>query len=263
MPRPRRKRAASRLRVRRTSRLAGETRSASASSRGSRVASAWARCMTGARTDTAATLAAPSMDPNRPTARVTVVVPSWNGREMLDLVLPTLAAQTLGPLRVLVVDNGSADGSAAHVRDRHPAVEVLELAENVGFAAAVNAGIAAADTEYVALFNNDMEIDPGCVAELVAALDAHPEAGSATAKMLMLREPGRLDGAGDELTWWGGAWRRAHGAPDDGRWDRPGPVLSACGGAALYRRRGPHAGGPVPPPFFPLLGGLGWGRRPP
>jgi GT2 family glycosyltransferase len=192
---------------------------------------------------------------------VTVVIPSWNGREMLDLVLPTLAAQTLQPLRLLVVDNGSGDGSAEHVRERYPDAEVLALAENVGFAAAVNAGIAAADTEYVALFNNDMEIDPGCVEALVAALDADPSAGSATAKMLMLREPGTLDGAGDELTWWGGAWRRAHGAPDDGRWDRPGPVLSACGGAALYRRAALEAVGPFDPSFFAYLEDVDWGVR--
>src|SRR3954471_1852314 len=210
----------------------------------------------GASVDTAVSVLAPDTRPSCPAglasmapvsaggrARVTAVVPSWNGREMLDLVLPSLAAQTLGT-RVLVVDNGSTDGSAAHVRGRYPGVEVLELPENVGFAAAVNRGIAAAGTEYVALFNNDMRIDPRCVAELVAALDAEPRAGSATAKMLMLREPGRLDGAGDELTWFGGAWRRAHGAPDDGRWDTPEPVLSACGGAALYRRSALDAVGP-------------------
>jgi len=189
--------------------------------------------------------------------RVTAIVPSWNGREMLDLILPTLVGS-----KVLVVDNGSTDGSVEHVRERYPWVELLALPANVGFAPAVNAGIAAAgDVEYVALLNNDMTVEPGCLDALVAALDAHPEAGSATAKMLMLREPGVVDGAGDTLTWFGGPWRRGHGTPDDGRWDEPGEVLSACGGAALYRRTVLDAIGPFDDTFFAYLEDVDWGVR--
>jgi len=188
--------------------------------------------------------------------RVTAIVPSWNGREMLDLILPTLA-----DANVLVVDNGSTDGSVEHVRATYPGVDVLALPENVGFAPAVNAGIAAADTEFVALLNNDMTVEPGCLDELVRALDEHPGAGSSTAKMLMLREPGVVDGAGDTLTWFGGPWRRGHGTPDDGRWDEPGEVLSACGGAALYRRTALEAVGPFDDAFFAYLEDVDWGVR--
>ena len=193
--------------------------------------------------------------------RVTVVIPNWNGREMLDMVLPTLGAQSYDALRVLVVDNGSTDGSVEHLRDRHPGVDVLALRENTGFAGAVNAGFDAAETEYVALFNNDMELEPDCVAELVAALDAHPEAGSATAKMVMLREPGVLDGAGDSLTWFGGAWRRGHGEPDDGRFDTPQEVFSACGGAALSRAAALDRVGLMDARFFAYLEDVDWGLR--
>jgi len=192
--------------------------------------------------------------------RVTAVVPSWNGRELLDMALPDLLAQT-EPVRVLVVDNGSEDGSIEHLRSRYPVVDVIALARNVGFAAAVNAGMEAAETEFVALFNNDMEIERDCVAELVAALDADPRAGSATAKMVMLREPGVLDGAGDSLTWFGGAWRNGHGEPDDGRYDTPRAVLSACGGAALYRRAVLDDVGLFDPTFFAYLEDVDWGVR--
>lgn len=192
--------------------------------------------------------------------RVTAVVPSWNGRELLDMVLPDLLAQT-EPTRVLVVDNGSEDGSVAWIRERYPVVDVLALERNAGFAAAVNAGMEAAETEFVALFNNDMEVEPDCVAELVAALDADPRAGSATAKMRMLREPGILDGAGDSLTWFGGSWRIGHGEPDDGRFDTPRPVLSACGGAALYRRETLADVGLFDPTFFAYLEDVDWGVR--
>jgi len=192
--------------------------------------------------------------------RVTAVVPSWNGRELLDMVLPDLLVQT-EPVRVLVVDNGSADGSVEHVRSRYPVVELLALERNVGFAAAVNAGMEAAETEFVALFNNDMELERDCVAELVAALDADPRVGSATAKMQMLREPGVLDGAGDSLTWFGGAWRIGHGEPDDGRYDEARPVLSACGGAALYRASALRDVGLFDPTFFAYLEDVDWGVR--
>lgn len=191
---------------------------------------------------------------------MTAVVPSWNGRELLDMVLPWLLRQT-EPVRVIVVDNGSTDGSVEHLRTRYPVVDVIALERNVGFAAGVNAGLAVADTEYVALFNNDMEIEPDCVAELVAALDADPRAGSATAKMRMLREPDVLDGAGDSLTWYGGAWRIGHGARDDGSFDAPRPVLSACGGAALYRRAALDDVGLLDPSFFAYLEDVDWGVR--
>jgi GT2 family glycosyltransferase len=193
--------------------------------------------------------------------RVSVVIPTWNGRELLDGALASLRGQRFEDFDVVVVDNGSTDGTAEHVRAAHPGVELVALAENRGFAGAVNAGIGRARGEYVALLNNDMELDPGWLAELVAALDADGRAGSAASKLRMLREPGTLDGAGDLVTWYGATWRRGHGEPDRGQYDAPGVVASPCAGAALYRRRALEEVGSFDERFFAYLEDADWGLR--
>ena len=162
---------------------------------------------------------------------------------------------------MIVVDNGSTDGTTAHVRERWPDVSLVVLEGNRGFAAAVNAGVAASSSEYVALLNNDMELDPEWLASLVAALDRDPRAGSAASKLRMLREPGLLDGAGDLVTWYGATWRRGHGEPDRGQYDEPGVVASPCAGAALYRRRALEEVGDFDERFFAYLEDADWGLR--
>jgi GT2 family glycosyltransferase len=194
-------------------------------------------------------------------ARVCVVIPTWNGRELLDGALASFGEQRFEDVSVVVVDNGSTDGTAEHVRTAHPGVELVALEGNRGFAAAVNAGIAACAAEYVALLNNDMELDPAWLAELVAALDGDPGAGSAAGKLRMLHEPGLLDGAGDLVTWYGATWRRGHGEPDRGQYDEPGVVASPCAGAALYRRRALEEVGAFDERFFAYLEDADWGLR--
>jgi GT2 family glycosyltransferase len=193
-------------------------------------------------------------------ARVCVVIPTWNGRELLDRALASLARQTVAA-DVVVVDNGSTDGTAAHLAEAWPAVAVVSLEGNRGFAAAVNAGVAASSCEYVALLNNDMEPEPAWLESLVAALDADPGAGSAASKLRMLREPERLDGAGDLVTWYGATWRRGHGEPDRGQYDEPGVIASPCAGAALYRRRALEEVGGFDERFFAYLEDADWGLR--
>ena len=194
-------------------------------------------------------------------ARVTVVIPTWNGRELLEGTLRALAGQRFADFGTIVVDNGSTDGTVEYLRERHPGVDVVALDGNRGFAGAVNAGIARAQGDYVALLNNDAEPEPGWLAELVAALDADPSAGSAASKLRMLHEPGVLDGAGDVVTWYGATWRRGHGEPDRGQYDEPGVVASACAGAALYRRRALEEVGAFDERFFAYLEDTDWGLR--
>jgi GT2 family glycosyltransferase len=147
------------------------------------------------------------------------------------------------------------------VRANWPRVEVLEIDQNIGVAAALNRAVAASDTELVALLNNDLELAPDWLQALVEALDAHPRAGSASGKLLRFDDRSTIDAAGDLLLWSGAVVNRGYGMPDDGRFDRPQAVFAACAGAALYRRTALDAVGPFDESFFAYLEDIDWGMR--
>ena len=100
---------------------------------------------------------------------VSVIIPNYNGMAYLDGVLSSLEQQTLKEFEVILVDNGSTDGSSAFVASNYPWVNIIELAENFGFSRAVNEGIHAARSPYVLLLNNDTEADKDFLKEMVDA----------------------------------------------------------------------------------------------
>jgi GT2 family glycosyltransferase len=165
-----------------------------------------------------------------------IVIPNWNGRRWLPGCLAAIATQTLAPAQVIVVDNGSTDGSLQYLRAEHPSVQVLELGRNTGFAHAANRGIRAAGAGLVALVNTDVVLAADWLARMVAALCSRPDAAAVACKMVELGDPGTLYDAGDVLRRDGACEQRGRFARDDGRWDAPGEVFGACAGAALYRR---------------------------
>ncbi|MGH2896389.1 MAG: glycosyltransferase family 2 protein, partial [Solirubrobacteraceae bacterium] len=167
---------------------------------------------------------------------ISVVIPNWNGRSWLPGCLASLAAQERAADEVIVIDNGSRDGSLEYLHDEHPDVRVIALPDNSGFAHAVNVGVHVAMGYLVALVNTDVELAPDWLARTDAALEAHPRAASVAGKMLSRRDPGIVDDAGDVLRRDGVCEQRGRFGPDDGRWDGPGEVFGACAGAALYRR---------------------------
>ena len=123
-------------------------------------------------------------------ASVSVVIPVWNGRRWLDGCLESIAHQTRTVDEVIAVDNGSRDGSVAHLRAAYPQVRVLELGANTGFAHAVNAGLRAAAGDYVAVLNTDIVLERDWMARMADALGADPGAAAVACKMLELRRPG-------------------------------------------------------------------------
>ncbi len=170
-------------------------------------------------------------------AKVTVVIPNWNGGRWLRGCLGGLANQTFEDFRVIVVDNGSTDDSVAYLRDDFPDVEVSCLDYNYGFARAVNEGIRATKSPYVALLNNDTVPRASWLASLVDAIERAPaDIGSVASKMLRMEQPELVDDAGDLLSWQGGAYKRGHQSPA-ADYGTPVEVFSACAGAALYRRQ--------------------------
>jgi GT2 family glycosyltransferase len=206
-------------------------------------------------------VAVSARQPTPATRRVTVAIANYNGRAMLAQILRSLAAQSYAALDVVVVDDGSTDDSLAYLRDEWPYVRVVALGRRAGVTAALNACLAAADGELVGLFNNDMELAPDCIAELVAELDRDPSIGSVTPKMLDFADRAVLDGAGDMLSWRGGGRRRGHGERDSGQFDRAEEVFGPCGGAALYRRGALDAVGHFDEAYFAYYEDLDWAFR--
>jgi GT2 family glycosyltransferase len=166
---------------------------------------------------------------------VSVVIANWNGRSHLERCLPALEAQTLDSFEVIVVDNGSIDGSVQMLRSRFPAVRAIANPVNMGFAAANNSGILASSAPFVATLNNDTEPSPGWLEQLLAPALADPSVGMVASKMLFAHRPGTINSAGIALDLAGIAWDRLGGEPDR-QDDRVVEVFGPCAGAALYRR---------------------------
>ena len=165
---------------------------------------------------------------------ISVVVVNWNRRDLLRACLASLRAQQGVAFETIVVDNGSSDGSPA-VAEEFGAT-VIRNAENRGFCAANNQGIAAARGEFVALLNNDAEAEPGWLAALVRACSKAPGIGMAASKVLVWEDPGRIDKVGHLIFPDGQNRGRGAGAIDRGQFDREEEVLWPDGCAALYRK---------------------------
>lgn len=190
-----------------------------------------------------------------------VVIPTWNGRDWLTGCLDSVQAQTLRPSEVLVVDNGSNDGSLALLAERYPDVRAIELGRNTGFAFAANRGVREVGGETVALVNTDVVLEPDWLERMARALANRPDAASVASKMVDLRDPGVLYDAGDFLRRDGACEQRGRFEPDDGRFDRPGEAFSACAGAALYRREPFLGAGGFDERFFAYLEDVDLGLR--
>jgi GT2 family glycosyltransferase len=168
--------------------------------------------------------------------RVSVIIPNWNGKDLLGPCLETLYRQQFDDLETILVDNGSTDDSVAFVEKNYPQVAIVRLEANRGFSAAVNAGIVASSAPYVCLLNNDTEVDRHWLGTLVSALAADPKAGSAASKVLFFSDPRSVNSAGDEFSLFGVAYQRRWMPGDAALFNHAGYVFSACGAAALYRR---------------------------
>jgi GT2 family glycosyltransferase len=189
-----------------------------------------------------------------------VVIPNWNGARWLPGCLDSVGRQTRPPADVVVVDNGSVDGSRELLAERYPDVRVLALERNRGFAAAANRGIEVVDTEAVALVNTDVVLEPDWLARMQGVLE-RPGVGAVACKMVDLKDPRRLYDAGDVLRRDGVCEQRGRFEADDGRFDAPGEVFAACAGAALYRRSAVLAAGGFDERFFAYLEDVDLGLR--
>jgi GT2 family glycosyltransferase len=165
-----------------------------------------------------------------------IVIPNWNGIQHLPVCLDALRTQTYPALEVILVDNGSSDGSQALVTERYPEVHLLALDRNLGLTGGNNAGFRAARGEILISLNNDTEAEPYFVEALVTALADRPQAGMGAAKMRLFDRRDVLHSAGDGYGVDGIPFNRGVWQRDEGQFDEAGWIFGGCGGAVAYRR---------------------------
>jgi GT2 family glycosyltransferase len=168
--------------------------------------------------------------------RIAVVIPNWNGQDVIARCIDSLLAQTIKPT-IVVVENGSTDSSDEILASYGSKIVVLKQPKNLGFAGGVNVGIRYAidnGLDYVALFNNDAVADTQWLEELAQTLASDESVGIATPKMLKADKK-TLDAVGTEYSIYGAPFPRGRNEQDTGQYDEPSEVFGGAGGASMYR----------------------------
>jgi GT2 family glycosyltransferase len=171
--------------------------------------------------------------------RVGVVLLNWNGGEFTLPCIRSLLEGDLRPWQIVVVDNGSTDGSPELIERAFPTVSMIRSRENLGFAAGNNVGIRALlgdGADLIWILNNDTTVSRSCLGELVAAIQADDDMAVATAKVLFEEPAGRI--------WYAGAWfspwtlkatHRGERESDHGQYDETTEVGFVSGCCMLIR----------------------------
>lgn len=166
---------------------------------------------------------------------VSIVIPNYNGMEYLKDCLDSLQEQDMENMEILLVDNGSEDGSISFIKEEYPNVKLLELKKNYGFCRAVNVGIHASESPYVILLNNDTRVEKGFVKSLWQGIQSKPKCFSCGSKMIKMHHPTKIDDAGDYYCALGWAFAYGKDRPVE-NYEKERRIFAACAGAAIYRK---------------------------
>ncbi len=188
---------------------------------------------------------------------IAAVIPNWNGAKYLPRLLDDLRSQTMTPVEVVVVDNGSSDGSDTAAE--RAGARVVRLGRNTGFAHAVNTGIEATSAPLVAVLNNDLELAHDWLATLALAME--DGVWFATGKLLSARDPTKVDATFDAVSRSCCPWRCGQGRPDGELWNQPREIRMAPLTAALFRRKLFQDVGPLDERFESYLEDTDFGIR--
>jgi N-acetylglucosaminyl-diphospho-decaprenol L-rhamnosyltransferase len=164
-----------------------------------------------------------------------VVIVNFNGGNFLQAAIDGLAAQTMTDFEVVIIDNASTDRSIEHLSLPDHRFTITQANANIGFAAGSNLGARDATTPWLAMLNPDAIPAPNWLTCLRTATEVHPQITMFGSTQLMANAPDLLDGAGDNYSIFGIAWRGGYGTPAN-RITSDIEVFSLCAAAALYRR---------------------------
>ncbi len=174
--------------------------------------------------------------------RVAVVILNWNGRKYLEQFLPSVVASTYSDMELVVADNASTDDSVVFLQQSYPAVRIIRLSSNFGFAKGYNEALKLVEADYYVLLNSDVEVQPGWLEPMVDLLDNQQEIAACQPKLLSYHHRELFEYAGAA-----GGWLDRYGYPfargrvfdvceeDHGQYDRAEPVFWASGAALFIR----------------------------
>ncbi|HUW21965.1 MAG TPA: glycosyltransferase family 2 protein [Candidatus Bathyarchaeia archaeon] len=168
------------------------------------------------------------------TKLVTVIIPNWNGEQLLDNCLKSLMDQWFQDFNIIVVDNGSIDGSLRLINSRYPTVRTIVNRNNLGFAKAVNQGISVSRSKYIILLNNDTVVEKNFIQTLVESIRRSNKICAVAAKILNYNNPNIIDSAGDVINSVGQAFHRGNG-DDTSKWNIREKVFLITACASIYK----------------------------
>lgn len=179
-----------------------------------------------------------------PSTKVSIVILTYNGKHHLERYLDGVIRHVPPYGKVVVVDNGSTDGTVEYMENTHPGIELIGLDANYGFAGGYNKAMESITTEYSILLNSDVEIDEDWVTPIIAYLDEHPNVAACQPKVMSLKYKGAFEHAGAA-----GGWIDILGYPfcmgriidsielDLGQYDAPTEIFWASGAAMVIRTK--------------------------
>jgi GT2 family glycosyltransferase len=202
---------------------------------------------------------------SKPTSRTTVVLLNWNSHEMTAECIRSLLAMDGRDFEILVVDNGSTDGSVEMLTQGFPQITVLPQVRNLGFAAGCNVGVRhalAKGTDYVLLLNNDTFVTRDFLSEMLAAIQSDPRIGAACPKIYFADQPDKLWYAGADFSLWTGVIKhRGWKEIDHGQFDHCQEITRATGCAMLVRCSALGDVGLLDEQFWAYAEDLDWSLR--
>ncbi len=171
------------------------------------------------------------------TTSASIVIPNWNGRDLLEKYLPSVVASLANhpESEIIVVDNGSEDGSAEFVRRQYPQVRLVALERNLGFGGGSNAGFKAARNDVVVLLNSDMRVDPGFLAPLLDGFTDEKVFAVSCQIFMSDKQKARQETGLTEGWWLQGALRVGHRT--DPKINQLFPCFYGGGGSCAFDRR--------------------------
>ena len=167
--------------------------------------------------------------------KLSIIIPNFNGKKFLKTCLDSIEKQNYPFYDAIIIDNASSDGSVEYIKENYPKLTLIQNKKNLGFAAAVNQGIKISSSQYIFLLNNDVELEPDCILNLLKCVEKDENIFAVSSKMIQCNNKGKMDDAGDEYTILG--WTRKVGdgkSPDLYTAERE--TFSACAGAAIYKK---------------------------